>query len=63
MRIQTEASSSAMQTKGAEKEQKGNLDWCLCGKCNAMSTNDASLCCRGKNEVPDEILSGNFLHF
>ena len=52
-----------MQTKGAEKEQKGNLDWCLCGKCNAMSTNDESLCCRGKNEVQDEILSGNFLHF
>ena len=28
-----EVTSSAMQTKGAEKERKGNLDWCLCGKC------------------------------
>ena len=33
-----EVSSSAMQTKWAEKERKGNLDWCLCGKCKAMST-------------------------
>ena len=38
-----EVSSSAMQTKEAEREPKGNLDWCLCGKCNAMSTNAESL--------------------
>ena len=55
--------SSAMQTKEAEKERKGNLDWCLCGKCKAMSTNTESLCCREKNEVSDEILNVNFLHF
>ena len=58
-----EVSSSAMQTKEAEKERKGNLDWCLCGKYKAMSTNTESLCCREKNEVLDEILNGNFLHF
>ena len=58
-----EVSSSAMQTKKAEKERKGNLDWCLCGKCKAMSTNAESLCCREKNELSDEILNGNFLHF
>ena len=58
-----EVSSSAMQTKEAEKERKGNLDWCLCGKCKAMSTNAESLCCREKNELSDEILNGNFLHF
>ena len=34
-----EVSSSGMQTKEAEKEQKGNLDWCLFGKYKAMSTN------------------------
>ena len=38
-----EVSSSAMQTKEAEKERKGNLDWCLCGKCNTMSTSAESL--------------------
>ena len=58
-----EISSLTMQTKEAEKEQKGNLDWCLCGKCKAKFTNAASLCCREKNEVSDEILNGNFLHF
>ena len=58
-----EVSSSAMQTKKAEKEQNRNLDWCLCGKCKAMSSNAKSLCYREKNEVSDEILNGNFLHF
>ena len=58
-----EVSSSAMQTKEAEKERKGNLDWCLCGKCKAMSTNAESWCCHEKNELSDEILNGNFLHF
>ena len=33
-----EVSSSAMQAKETEKEQRGNLDWCLCGKCKAMTT-------------------------
>ena len=58
-----EVSSSTMQTKRAEKERKGNLDWCLCGKCKAMSTNTKRLCCRQKNEVSDEILNGKFFHF
>ena len=58
-----EVSSSAMQIKKAEKEQKGDLDWCLYGKCKAMSTNTGSVCCREKNEVSGEILKGNFLHF
>ena len=52
-----------MQIKKAEKEQKGDLDWCLYGKCKAMSTNTGSVCCREKNEVSDEILKGNFLPF
>ena len=52
-----------MQTKEADKERKGNLDWCLCGKCKVMSTNAESLCCRQKNEPSDEIIDGNFLHF
>ena len=55
-----ETSSSAMQKKEVEKERKGNLDWCLCGKCKAMSTNAESLFCRQKNELSDEILNGNF---
>ena len=58
-----EVSSSTMETKEAEKERKGNLDWCLCGRCKAMSTNTESLFCREKNEVSEEILNGNFLHF
>ena len=41
-----EPSSSAMQTKRAEKERKGNLDWCLCEKCKTISTNARRLCCR-----------------
>ena len=53
-----EVSSSAMQTKEAEKERKGNLDCWFCGKCKAMSISDESLCCRKKNEVSDEILNG-----
>ena len=52
-----------MQAKEADKERKGNLDWCLCGKCKVMSTNAKSLCCREKNELSDEILNSNFLHF
>ena len=55
-----EISSSAMQTKEAEKERKGNLDWCHCGKCKTMSTNAESLRCRQKNELSDEILNSNF---
>ena len=39
-----EVSFSAMQTKGVEKERKGNLDWCLCGKFNAVSTDAENLC-------------------
>ena len=58
-----EVSSSVMQTKEAEKERKGNLDWYLCGKCKAMSTNAESYCSHEKNEFSDEILNGNFLHF
>ena len=33
-----EISSSTIQTNEAEKERKGNLDQCLCGKCKTMST-------------------------
>ena len=49
--------------KEAEKEQKVNLDWCLRGKCKAMSLNAESVYCHDKNEVLDEILNGNFLNF
>ena len=58
-----EVSFSTMETKEAEKERKGNLDWCLCGKCKVTSTDVEGLCCHEKNEVSDEILNGNFLHF
>ena len=58
-----EISSSAMQTKVAEKEQNRNLDWCLCGKCKSMSTNAESLCCSQKKELSDEILNCNFVYF
>ena len=58
-----EVSSSTMQKKEVEKERKGNIDWCLCGKCKVMSTNAESLCFCEKNEVLNEILSGNFFHF
>ena len=56
-----EVSSSAIQTKEAEKERK--RDWCLCGKCKAMSSNAESLWCHEKNELSDEIHNGNFLYF
>ena len=46
-----------------EKEQKVNPDWCLCGKCLAMSTDAESLSCREKNEISDKILNGDFLRF
>ena len=39
-----EVSFAAMETKGAEKEGKGDLDWCLCGECATVSTNAESLC-------------------
>ena len=58
-----EVSSSAMQTKEAEEERKGNLDWCLYGKCRAMYTSAESLCWREKNELLDKILIYNFFHF
>ena len=58
-----EVSSSAMQTKETEKERKRNLDWYLCGKYEAMSTDAESLCYREKNEISDEIPNGNFLRF
>ena len=48
-----EVSSSTMQTKKAKKEWRGNLDWCLCGKCKTLSTNAESLCCCEKNEILD----------
>ena len=58
-----ETSSPAMQTKEAEKDRIGNLDWCLCGKSKSMSTNADSLCCHEKNELSDEMLNRNFLHY
>ena len=58
-----EVSFSAMQSKEAEEERKGNLDWCLGGKCKTMFTNAESLCCREKNELSDEIFNANFFHF
>ena len=58
-----EVSSSTMQKNKAIKEQRGNLDWCLCGKFKTLSTNAESLCCCEKNEILGEIPNGNFLHF
>ena len=55
-----EVSSSVMQTKEAEKERKGNLNWCLCGKCKAMSTNTEGLCCREKNKCRMKLLMVTF---
>ena len=36
----------------------GNTKWCSCGKCQAMETEEESLCCRDTNEIPDEKFSG-----
>ena len=55
-----EVSSSAMQTKGAEKEQKGNLDCCLCGKCNTVSTNVQTLCWDFESFEKNEVLMATF---
>ena len=55
-----EVSFSAMQTKEAEEVRKRNLDWCLCGKCKAISTNAESLCCREKNELTVKFLTVTF---
>ena len=57
-----EVSSQLCKQKKLKKERKGNLDWCLRGKCKAMSTSADSLPCREKN-ASNEILNGNLLHF
>ena len=51
---------SAMQTKGAGKERKVNLDWCLCGKCNSVSTNAQSLCWEFESFEKNEVLMATF---
>ena len=67
MRIQTEKSVLQLcrlcKQREAEKEWKVNLDWNLCGKCQAMSIDAESLCCCEKNEISHESLNGNFLRF
>jgi len=32
----------------------GNVNWCICGKCEPMKTEAESFCCLDANEVPDE---------
>ena len=48
--------SPSKATKGASRI--GNTEWCMCGKCQAMETEEESLCCRDTNEIPDEKFSG-----
>lgn len=32
----------------------GNTNWCSCGNCRIMETDEESLCCREAGEVPEE---------
>ena len=34
--------------------KKGHTNWCICGKCRRMETEDESKCCREPGEVPGE---------
>ena len=36
----------------------GNANWCVCGKCRPMDTEQESKCCQEGNEVPDEYFQG-----
>ena len=39
----------------------GNIKWCKCGeRCQAMKTEEESLCCRDTNEIPDDNFKGMF---
>ena len=37
----------------------GNINWCVCGNCQRMETEEESRCCREADEVPEEFFSGH----
>ena len=37
----------------------GNINWCVCGNCQRMETEEESRCCREVDEVPEEFFSGH----
>ena len=37
----------------SSQTRKGNTDWCECGKCRSMDTEDETKCCRDDDEVPE----------
>ena len=40
----------------------GNTDWCLCGKCKVMATEEESCCCMETNEVPEKYFEGILIY-
>ena len=43
MQMQDNAENTIMPNV---QNRMGNIDWCLCGSCKAMDTNDESRCCK-----------------
>ena len=35
-----------------------NINWCQCGKCCPMQTDEESLCCLDTNEIPENYFKG-----
>ena len=44
------------------RDRVGNVDWCLCGQCNIMTTDDESRCCREIPEVLHSKMDGKILN-
>ena len=48
-------------TEHAAPTRKGNTNWCSCGKCRAMDTEEESLCCRKTEKFLSTILKENYV--
>ena len=40
----------------------GNIRWCKCGECRAMSTEVESVCCSESNEIPEDFFEGTYFN-
>ena len=54
----SDTSSSEEELDVTTKKRIGNTLWCTCGFCRVMETNTESLCCKEKNEIPQEKFEG-----
>ena len=46
--------------KPSDFKRIGNTNWCQCGLCQPMKSEDESLCCLDTNEVPDDSFGGYY---